>query len=148
MTVFIVLHFVKEFLWNIFVFTQYIYYCDLFSSGPASRPYDCHCHVWVRYFNTTKITAWCMSLILIHMTYFSVYTIWISEQYRAIVSYSPTASQQVSEILWNITITVWFQSQVHRVFFFKCIIFLHYKIQEHISHSLFSRTGKAVLNHR
>ena len=56
-----------------------------------------------------------MSSILIHMTYFSVYTICISEYYRAIVSYSPKPSQQVSAIFWNITITVWLKSQVHCV---------------------------------
>ena len=56
-----------------------------------------------------------MSSILIQMTYFSVYTICISEHYRAIVSYIPTPIQQVSAIFWNITITVWLKSQVHRV---------------------------------
>ena len=77
-----------------------------------------HCHMWVRYFDTTKIMVWFMSSILIHLTYFSVYTIWISEHYRVTVSYSQTSGQQVSAILWNITITVWLQSQVHRVTYF------------------------------
>ena len=54
-----------------------------------------------------------MSSILIHMTSISVYTIWMSEHYRAIVGYSPTPGQQVSAILWNITVTVWLQSQVY-----------------------------------
>ena len=49
---------------------------------------------------------------------FSVYTICISEQYRAIVSYSPTPGQQASAILWIITIIFWLQSQVHCVTFF------------------------------
>ena len=105
-------------VWYRSVFNQYSYYCDLFCSGPASRLPHRHIHVWVRYFDTTKITVWCMSSILIHVTYFSVYTIWISEHYRAIVSYSPTPGQQVSAILWNITITVWLQSQVHRVTYY------------------------------
>ena len=38
---------------------------------------------------------------------FSVYKILISENYRDILSYSPTPGQQVSMVLWNITITVW-----------------------------------------
>ena len=86
---------------------QYSYYRDFFCLGPASRLRDRHRHVWVRYIDTTKITVWCMSSILIHTTYFSVYTIWSSELYRAIVSYITTPGQQVSAILWNITITVW-----------------------------------------
>ena len=68
--------------------------------------------------DTTKITVRYMSSILIHRTYFSVYTIWISEHYRAIVCYSTTPSQQVSTIWWNITITVWLQSQVNRVAYY------------------------------
>ena len=56
-----------------------------------------------------------MSLILIHMNYFSVSTIFISEHYRVIVGYSPTPGQQLSAISLNITINVWLKSQVHRV---------------------------------
>ena len=91
---FIVLHFVNK-----FVDYQYIYYRDFFCLGPASRLRDTHSHVLVRYIDTTNITVWCMSSILIHMTYFSVYTIYTSENYREIVSYIQTPSQQVSEIL-------------------------------------------------
>ena len=65
-----------------------------------------------------NITVWWMSLILIHMTYFSFYTIWILEHYRAIVGYIPTPGQQVDAILRNITITVKFQSQVHHVTYY------------------------------
>ena len=86
--------------------------------GKASPFCDHHHHGWVRYIDNTKIMVWCISSILIHMTYSSVYKIWISEHYRAIDSYSPTPSQQVSEILWSITITVWLQSQVHPVTYY------------------------------
>ena len=85
---------------------------------PASFLCHRHHHVLVRYFDTTKIKGWCMSYILINMTYFSVYTICISEHYRVIVSYIPTPLQQVSAILWSITITVWLQSQIYCVTFF------------------------------
>ena len=96
-----------------------------------------------------EITVWCMSSILIYMPYFSVYTICISEHCRAIVSYSSTPSQQVSVILWNITIPVWLKLQVHCVtFFFKCMKCLHHKLEKHIAPSLFHRTGRAFLNHR
>ena len=57
MTVFTVWHFVKSFLWDCSVFTQYSYYCDLFCLGPASHICDCHFHMWVRYIDTTKITV-------------------------------------------------------------------------------------------
>ena len=67
--------------------------------GPALRICDHHHNVWVRYIDNTEIIVWCMSSILIHMTYFSVYTICISEHYREIVSYIPIPSQQVSVIL-------------------------------------------------
>ena len=115
MTVFIVLHFVKIIVWYHSVFTQYSYYRDFFCLGSTSRLRDRHHHGWVRYIDTTKITVWCMSSILIHITYFFVYTICISEHYRAIVSYSPTPSQKVSEIFWNMTLTVWLKSQLHCV---------------------------------
>ena len=105
-----------------FSFTQYIYYRDFFCSGAALHLCGRHCHVWVCYIDTTKITIWCMSSILIRMTYFSVCTIFISEHYSAIVSYSPTPSQQASAIFWNITITVWLQSQVHRVNYYFSLI--------------------------
>ena len=94
-------------MWYRSVFTQYSYYSDFFCLVPSLRLFDRHCHVWVQYIDTKKITVWCMSSILIHMTYFPVCTIWISELYRAIVSYSTTPGQQVSTILWNITINVW-----------------------------------------
>ena len=56
-----------------------------------------------------------MSSILIRMTSFYFYTIFISEHYRAIVGYSPKPGQQVGAILWNITIAVGFISQIYRV---------------------------------
>ena len=115
---FIVLHFVFKIVWDRSVFTQYSYYRDFFCSGPASRLHYQHRHGWVRYIDTTEITVWCMSLILIHMTYFSVYTIFNSEHYRKIVSYIPTPSQRVSAIFWNITITLWLKSQVRRVHYY------------------------------
>ena len=117
-TVFVVLHFVNGFVWYQSVFTQYSYYRDFFYLGPASHICDHHRHVWVCYFDTTKIMVWFMSSILIHMTYFSVYTICISEHYRAIFGYSPTSGQQVGTILWNITIIFLFRSQIYRVTFF------------------------------
>ena len=110
---FIVLHFVKSFVGDRSVFTQYSYYRDLFCPGPELRLSDFHCHVWMHCFYTTKNTVWCMSSILIQMTYFFIYAIRISEHYRVIVIYIPTPSQQVSAILCNINITVWLKSQVH-----------------------------------
>ena len=65
MTVFIVLYFVKRFVWDHSVFTQYSYYCDFFCSGPAPRLRDCHSHKWVRYIDTTKIINWCISLLIL-----------------------------------------------------------------------------------
>ena len=115
---FILLYFVKMFVGYWSVFNQYIYYHDLFCLGTAQRICNFHRHMWVRYFDTTKNMVWCMSLILTYMTSFSVYTICISEHYRDIVSYSPTPVQQVSVILWNITLTVWSQSQVHCVTYY------------------------------
>ena len=56
-TVFIVLHFVKSFLINIFVFNQNSYYCDFFCSGPASRLRERNCHGWVCYIDTRKMTV-------------------------------------------------------------------------------------------
>ena len=76
-TVFIVLHFVRSFVWDCSVLTQYSYYRDLYCSWPASRLRD-----------------------------------------RAIVDYIPPPGQQVSAILWNITIHVWLKSQVHCVTYF------------------------------
>ena len=119
MTVFnTVLHVVDMFVWDCSFFNQYSYYRDFFCSWPASRLHDRNCHMWVRYIDTTIFTFWRISSILIHMTYFSVYTICISENYKAIASYSPKPIQQVSAILWNITITNWLQSQVHCVTYY------------------------------
>ena len=112
------------FVWDRSVFNQYSYHRVLFCLGPELRLCDRHRHGWVCYINTTKIAVWCMSSILIHMTYFFVYTIFISEHHREIFSYSPAPSQQVCAILWKFTITVWLQSQVHCVTFkIKCIEF-------------------------
>ena len=94
------------FVWYCSVFTQYSYYCDLLCSGPSSRLCDHRCHVWVRYINTTEITVWCMPSILVHMTYFSFYTIFISEHYREIVSYSPTPIQTFLKYYYILLIKV------------------------------------------
>ena len=52
-------------MWERSVFIQYSCYRDFFCSGPASRLRNCHCHVWVRYIDTTKITVACMSSLLL-----------------------------------------------------------------------------------
>ena len=57
MTIFTVLHFVKRFVWDLLVFTQYSYFCDFFCLGPKLRLRYFHCHGWVRYILTTKITV-------------------------------------------------------------------------------------------
>ena len=57
MTFFTVLQFVKMFVWDLSVFNQYIYYCDLFCSGPSLLLRDRHPHRWVRYIDTTLITV-------------------------------------------------------------------------------------------
>ena len=64
-TVFIVLNFVKRFVWYRSVFTQYSYYNDFFSLGTALDPRYHHCRGWLKYIDTTKITVWCMSLLLL-----------------------------------------------------------------------------------
>ena len=68
MTVFIVVHLVKRFVWDRSVFTQHSYYREFFCSGPASRIRYCHCHGWVRYIDTTEIT------VLIFVWYRLVFT--------------------------------------------------------------------------
>ena len=110
------------FVWYISVFNQHSHYCDSFSLGAASRLCDQHRRVRVRYIDTTIITVWFMSSILINMTYFSVNIICISEHYWEIVSYSPTPSQQLSVILWSITIIVWLKSQVHCVTYYFVLV--------------------------
>ena len=56
-------------------FNQYSYYCYWFSLGSVFSLWHCHCHVWVRYFETKIIMVLCMSSILIHMSYFTFYII-------------------------------------------------------------------------
>ena len=108
--------------------------------------YSIHLFRWPLLFGANIASSWsplpCVSALywyyryydlvyvinIIHMTYIYVYTIYILEYYRSIIGYSPTPGQQVSVILWNITITVWLQSQVHRVALKKCMTFLHHKI--------------------
>ena len=119
------------FVWDRSVFTQYRYYHDFLCSGPELCLCDCYRHVWVRYIDTTRITVWCMSSILIHMTYFSVHTICISKHYRAIVSYSPTSGQQVSTILWNITITVWCLCEIVQFLIYTVIIVTSFVSGQH-----------------
>ena len=53
----IFLQFVKRFVWYIYVFNKYSYYCDLFCLGPASRLCEHRCHVWVHYIDTAKDTV-------------------------------------------------------------------------------------------
>ena len=67
MNVFTVLHFVKRFLWDHSVFTQYSYYSELFCLEPASRLSNRHRHVWVRYINNTKNMVVCMSSMLLYI---------------------------------------------------------------------------------
>ena len=55
------------FVWDCSFFTQYSYYCDFFCLRPALRLRDRHCHMWVRYIDTTKVTVWCISSIKIYM---------------------------------------------------------------------------------
>ena len=57
-------------------FNQYSYYCHWFSLWPVFRLWHCHCHVWVRCFETKNIMVLCMSSVLIHMSYFTFYIIW------------------------------------------------------------------------
>ena len=103
-------------------FTQYSYYRDYFSLGPALRLRDRHSQVQVLYIDITDITVWCTSLILIHITSFYFYTICNSEQNILIVGYIPTPGQQVGAILLNITITVGFISQIYRVTYYFVIM--------------------------
>ena len=51
----IVLHFVKRFMCDIFVLTQYSHYRDFFCLAPASRLCGFHHHRWVHYIDTTNI---------------------------------------------------------------------------------------------
>ena len=52
--VFMVLHFVKIFVWYQLIFTPYSYYRDFFCLGPESCLGNWHYHVWVRYFRYYK----------------------------------------------------------------------------------------------
>ena len=52
-------------------FNQYSYYYYLFSLGPEYRLWHCYCHMGVRCLETTNTTVYCMSELLIHMSYFS-----------------------------------------------------------------------------
>ena len=54
---YIVLHFVKMFVWYLFVFNQYSYYRDLFCLGLASCLRERHHHRRVCYIDTTKTTV-------------------------------------------------------------------------------------------
>ena len=49
-----------------FVFIQCSYYRELFCSGIAKRLRNRHRHLWVRYIDTTKITVWCMSSLILN----------------------------------------------------------------------------------
>ena len=44
-------------MWYLFVYNQYGYYCDFFCSGPELCLRERHCHGWVWYIDTTKITV-------------------------------------------------------------------------------------------
>ena len=62
--------------WSIFRgFNKYSYYYYLFLLGPAYRLWHRFCHMWVRCFETTNTTVYCMSALLINMSYCSLYTI-------------------------------------------------------------------------
>ena len=82
MTVFIVLHFVKKFVWYRSVYTKYSYYRDLFYSGTALHLCDCHRHRWVCYIDTTKITVGGMSYLILSILYdyFVIYIIFYLKQ--------------------------------------------------------------------
>ena len=67
MTIFIVIHFVKSFLWYLSVFNQYSYYCDLFCLGGSLHPRERHCHGLVHYIDTKTIT------VLIFLSYCLVF---------------------------------------------------------------------------
>ena len=71
---FIVLHLVKRFVWYRSVFTKFSYYRDFFCLEPASCLHDHHCHGWMCYIDTTKITAlmfvW-YCLVFIQYIYYS-----------------------------------------------------------------------------
>ena len=54
MTVFIVLHFVKSFVWYRSVSNQYSYYCDFFHLGPEMR--ICHCDRNVRLYQVVPLS--------------------------------------------------------------------------------------------
>ena len=57
MTVFTILHFVKRFVWDNLVLIKFSYYHDFFYLYLAMHLSDFHCHRWVRYIYTTKITV-------------------------------------------------------------------------------------------
>ena len=50
----IVLHLVKSFVWYQSVLNQYSYYCYFFCLVPTLHLCHHHCHMWLRYFDTTK----------------------------------------------------------------------------------------------
>ena len=52
-------------MWDYLAFTHYSYYRDFFCLGQSLSPCNHHRHVWVCYINTTKITVWCMLLLLL-----------------------------------------------------------------------------------
>ena len=56
---------VLRFVWHRLVYIQYSYYRKCFCSERASRLHNFHHHVWVRCIDTTNITVWCMSSLLL-----------------------------------------------------------------------------------
>ena len=70
---FMVLHFVKSVVWYIFVFNQYSYYRAFLCLGPASRLRERHCHGWVHYIDTTKITVFMLVWYRLVFTPYSYY---------------------------------------------------------------------------
>ena len=56
-------------------FNQYNYDCYLFRLGQVQRLWQRYHQVWVRYFETTNTTVYCMSVLLIHMSYRYFYII-------------------------------------------------------------------------
>ena len=67
-----------------------------------------------------KRFVWYHSVLSQYSYFRDFYCSWPASRLRdrTIVGYSPPPGQQVSEILWNINITVWLKSQVHHVYFF------------------------------
>ena len=69
--------------------------------------------------------VWDRSVLTEYSYYREFYCLWPVSHLRDydIVGYNPPPGQQVSEILWNITTTVWLKSQVHHVTYY--LVLMH-----------------------